>query len=179
MASKAIGHVDCIVLELRAGIGGHEANLFAEQLLKMYYHVAMKNNWYFKILSLSRAPSEGIREAIIEVSGVCVVARLAWEAGVHRVQRVPRTETKGRVHTSTVTLAVLPAFELAGPPSMAPQHLKIETMRSTGAGGQHVNTTDSAVRITHLPTGISAMSSQRSQHRNKATALTCLQLRLA
>ncbi len=97
---------------------------------------------------------------------------------MHRVQRVPRTETKGRVHTSTVTLAVLPPIELAVQPAIDARHLKIETMRSTGAGGQHVNTTDSAVRITHLPTGISAMSSQRSQHRNKANALTCLRLRL-
>ncbi len=176
MPSKLVSE-DCLILELRAGVGGHEANLFTEQLLKMYYRLATKRHWQFKLLNLVRLSAGGIREAMVEVAGNNVTSILAWEAGVHRVQRIPRTETKGRIHTSTTTIAILPPSQLPIP-TITSKDLKIETMRSTGAGGQHINTTDSAVRITHLPTGISTTSSHRSQHHNKTNALNLLQHKL-
>ena len=165
------------ILEIRPGTGGDEAALFAADLLRMYQRYAEGQGWSFEILEQQDSDLGGIKDVSVSVKGEGVFARLKFESGVHRVQRVPETEAQGRVHTSAATVAVLPEaeeFELVIPPS----DIRIDTMRASGAGGQHVNTTDSAVRITHLPTGMIVTSAQKSQHRNKDLAMQVLRARL-
>ena len=165
------------ILEIRPGTGGDEAALFAADLLRMYQRHAEAQGWQFEILEQQDSDLGGIKEVSAAVKGEGVFARLKYESGVHRVQRVPTTESQGRVHTSAATVAVLPEAEevdLVIPAS----DLRIDTMRASGAGGQHVNTTDSAVRITHLPTGMIVTSAQKSQHRNKDIAMQVLRARL-
>jgi peptide chain release factor 1 len=166
------------ILEIRAGTGGEEAALFAGDLMRMYQRHAGLRGWRFEILSLSETDLGGVKEAVVEVAGRGVFARLKFEAGVHRVQRVPTTEAGGRIHTSAATVAVLPEVEeidLVIPDD----DLRIDVLRASGAGGQHVNRTESAVRITHLPTGIAVLQQdERSQHRNKARAMTILRSKL-
>jgi len=166
------------ILEIRAGTGGEEAALFAGDLLRMYQRYAGQRRWKFELESVSETGIGGVKEAVASVSGAGVFGRLKFESGVHRVQRVPETEAGGRIHTSAATVAVLPQPEGEIDIVIDEKDIRIDTMRASGAGGQHVNKTDSAVRVTHLPTGIMVVSQEKSQHQNRANVMRILKAKL-
>lgn len=169
-----------VFLEIRAGTGGDESALFAADLFRMYSRFGERNRWQVEILSASESDLGGYKEIIARISGPNIYSRLKFESGVHRVQRVPATETQGRIHTSACTVAIMPEADEIAEVNINPAEIRIDTFRASGAGGQHINKTDSAVRITHLPTGIVVeCQDDRSQHKNKAHALAVLAARIA